>query len=459
LSPQEGVFFAGTEQGLYVLGPGQAQWRRMADFPSEKTAVRQIVIDADQVKGYAATQKGLFSFSLKEPKAKNVFFRSNVSEMDVTAVAVSLRGIVYLGTKAGLFFQEDSDGPWVKTSAPFADQAVISLIIRDDAVYAATARGVFESKDKAGSWEKVFNIYAQSDFEQSGDVEEGGFENSETAAVLKQIAATPKNHKGVFVLTSKGIFSLEDSGNWLQWPLAGLDFSNAQYMSFQPGTGEPIVLTKTGVYGFKNNQWEKIESVFDGRHMAASQKQLFIASKHEILFFDLDKIKKSGYGNRKKPMECASEPTVQEVQAMAIAYAELSDRKIKDWRRRAGFKALVPEVSLSVDKTVYGSSSGAFAVGPKDWGVSLSWDLGDFIYNDALTSIDSRAKLMVELRNDILAEATRLYFERKKILMDLASGTITGERQRMEKNMRLEEVEALIDRLTGGSYTKVLKSL
>jgi hypothetical protein len=66
---------------------------------------------------------------------------------------------------------------------------------------------------------------------------------------------------------------------------------------------------------------------------------------------------------------------------------------------------------------------------------------------------------MVELRNDILAEATRLYFERKKILMDLASGTITGERQRMEKNMRLEEVEALIDRLTGGSYTKVLKSL
>jgi hypothetical protein len=81
------------------------------------------------------------------------------------------------------------------------------------------------------------------------------------------------------------------------------------------------------------------------------------------------------------------------------------------------------------------------------------------VFNDALTSIDTRAKLMTELRNDILAEVTRLFFERKKLELGLESDVKLSERERVEKTLRLEEVEALIDRLTGGSYSKVLKSM
>ncbi len=111
--------------------------------------------------------------------------------------------------------------------------------------------------------------------------------------------------------------------------------------------------------------------------------------------------------------------------------------------------------SANVFKT-YGSSSGAFATGPLDWGVSLSWDLGDLIYNSDQTSIDTRSKLLVELRNDLLAEITRLYFERRKLQLELMA--LGDAPSRADKELKLQETTALMDRLTGGHYSKVLKS-
>lgn len=54
-----------------------------------------------------------------------------------------------------------------------------------------------------------------------------------------------------------------------------------------------------------------------------------------------------------------------------------------------------------------------------DWGVTLSWNLGELIWNDDQTSIDVRSRLMVELRDDILDEITKLYFERLRVKMEL----------------------------------------
>jgi len=71
------------------------------------------------------------------------------------------------------------------------------------------------------------------------------------------------------------------------------------------------------------------------------------------------------------------------------------------------------------NNNVYGSSGGSFAVGPNDWDVSVTWDLGELIYNGDQTLIDVRSKLMVQLRNDILSEVTSLYFERRKLQIEL----------------------------------------
>ncbi|HCD38300.1 MAG TPA: hypothetical protein DEQ77_06215, partial [Candidatus Omnitrophica bacterium] len=119
--------------------------------------------------------------------------------------------------------------------------------------------------------------------------------------------------------------------------------------------------------------------------------------------------------------------------------------KIANWRKQARLKAFFPQIDLSYDKTVFTSTSypqGRGFVGPLDWGVSLSWDVGDLIFSTEQTSIDVRSRLMVQLRDDILNEVTRLYFERKRLQLELSRSEGLNEKSKLEKELRLEELTA-----------------
>lgn len=61
---------------------------------------------------------------------------------------------------------------------------------------------------------------------------------------------------------------------------------------------------------------------------------------------------------------------------------------------------------------------------------------------------------MVELRDDILDEVTKLYFERLRIKMELDNLSIEERKKRFEKELKLQELTALLDGLTGGYFSK-----
>jgi len=76
---------------------------------------------------------------------------------------------------------------------------------------------------------------------------------------------------------------------------------------------------------------------------------------------------------------------------------------------------------------------------------------------------------MVQLRDDILEEVTRLYFERKRLLLEAAR--LEEDRSRdnedrsgiflaklLEKKIRVEELTAYIDAYTGGRYSEALRA-
>ena len=125
--------------------------------------------------------------------------------------------------------------------------------------------------------------------------------------------------------------------------------------------------------------------------------------------------------------------------------------------------------SWGTSDNVWGSYTGGgqHYIGPDDktwgedfgWDVSLSWDLGDLIWNTDQTTIDSRSKLMVELRESILDQVTRLYFERRRIQLALMAGTIEDPQIMLDQQMRLEELTALIDAYTGGEFSKRLQQV
>ncbi len=162
-----------------------------------------------------------------------------------------------------------------------------------------------------------------------------------------------------------------------------------------------------------------------------------------------------------------NEPAILELQRAAIRYAEVNPDKIANWRAQAAARALMPEVSVGynndIDDTItYATASGKtnFFVGPDNmssgWDFTAKWDLGDLIYNTAQTSIDSRSKLMVELRNEIMEALNTAYFERKKLQRQLTRVTDTENPAYTEREIRIEELTATIDGLTGGYLSRKL---
>jgi hypothetical protein len=56
---------------------------------------------------------------------------------------------------------------------------------------------------------------------------------------------------------------------------------------------------------------------------------------------------------------------------------------------------------------------------------------------------------MVQLRDDVLNEVTRLYFERKRLQAELLHSPPQGVMEKVEKELRLQELTADIDAITG----------
>jgi len=160
------------------------------------------------------------------------------------------------------------------------------------------------------------------------------------------------------------------------------------------------------------------------------------------------------------------EPEISEVQRAAIKYAEVSPEKIERWRKQATKKAWLPQVSVGLDREasdLWHWETGSTTKSIDDslrkgreyvgWDVSISWDLGELIWNEDQTSIDVRSRLMVELRDDILDNVTKLYFERIRLKMEIDSIPIEDYRKRMDKELRLKELTASLDALTGGYFS------
>jgi hypothetical protein len=160
------------------------------------------------------------------------------------------------------------------------------------------------------------------------------------------------------------------------------------------------------------------------------------------------------------------EPTAREIHTCVIRYADVSNGKIKRWHTESRFAGFMPSFSFgkSLDRGASISTySGRYITGPEDvskgWDADVSWNLGDVIYSSNQTSIDSREKLMVELRNDLLSEATRIYYERRRLQIDLIFTPALSEQEHLENLLRMDELTSLLDGMTDGFFSKKLERI
>jgi hypothetical protein len=93
----------------------------------------------------------------------------------------------------------------------------------------------------------------------------------------------------------------------------------------------------------------------------------------------------------------------------------------------------------------------------KGWRIQLDWWLGDFLFEREQLYISREARDLVELRQNILEQVTMYYFDRKAARIDMIMNPPADPYSKLESLLRLQQLDASIDALTGSYFTRTIK--
>ncbi|MBU2541836.1 MAG: hypothetical protein KJ593_08055 [Candidatus Omnitrophica bacterium] len=452
------MIYAGTDRFLYLSQDNGVNWQVVT---SVKAYINCIYYDKSN-NIYAGTDKGLFCkissaehwgliYSGKEGKGENVLAIGEAGNR------------ILIGTQSGLYDSADFGKTWRNvTSLGSLQVSALSEPI-DRVIYAANESGLYKSDVLLNSWEKIYYI-------RNLDADETEEDESDTSSDLINSIISSSNRQALYFATKKGVFHSDAKAeSWQRLPRQGL-LSRAINKLILSSDNELFAATANGLFklNFKNNIWEKIYKGLDNdsiNDIAINQSNgdVFVATSHGLFKSSIKSLADSNQKLRVLLKNFADEPTILEVQNQAIEYAEVHPEKINNWRRKVSKKALMPKLTLDADRYVTdlyhwdaGQTPDAILKGDDtvSWGVSLSWDFGDLIWNSDQTAIDTRSRLMVQLRQDILDEVNRLYFERRRLQITLLKSPPEDELKKIEKELRIEELTADLDALTGGYFSR-----
>lgn len=91
------------------------------------------------------------------------------------------------------------------------------------------------------------------------------------------------------------------------------------------------------------------------------------------------------------------------------------------------------------------------------WGISLSWELGDFLFNNEQLQISREARDLVELRQDVLEQATLYFFDRRTARIDMILNPPADAYSRVEMLLQIQQLDASLDAMTGGYFTNTIR--
>ncbi len=478
---------AACAHSVYFSENGGDFWQEAFSLKGEGGEINFVTFDSVSPEIlYLATTEGLYVTENRGRDWKRIFRKIGETANNVAWIALDLRDErkIYIGTNKGLYASSDSGETWRKRNGWLPESPVGSIAVHpsnSQVLYLANTRGLFKSVDKGYTGKRIYVTSLKvTDEEDTKDDEESSQEN-EKQTLISCIVIDKGNPEKVFIATGEGVFVSSDSGeSWNKLPHQGLSCDDVNFIVASSNKeGTLYAATKNGVFEFLPdlNSWQEIYqgmSARDVRSLAlnADGKQLFAATNRGVFktvdtstprSVNSEPAQTVEIDNLQKQLQKLSlnEPAIQEVQEAALRYAEvIHPQRIKTLRQNAKLKALFPDVTLDYDKTVGYSVSKSgeyFAVGPYDWGLSFSWDVGDLVFNEQVRLLDGNARLMVQLRDDILNEVTRLYYERRKLQIELMMSPPENPHETIAKRLRLEELTANIDALTGGYFSRNLK--
>jgi photosystem II stability/assembly factor-like uncharacterized protein len=488
------IIYVSSLNAVYRTIDGGEKWKEIFSTRGNGDIVNVIIVSPSNPETiYVATNDGLYRSKDRGLKWERIFKGVGASEKAVLSIAENPLNpdIVYIGTQNGIFLTKNSGKTWTRgQNIPFG--VIVSSIAIDrnnpHVLYCATDRGIFKSLNSGVGWKKIYtkNLFEEDELNSSTTEEDNLPEPYRIREELRirSIALDPFDNKVVYVGTSRGLIISRDGG--LTWKTAsslGLLSRDIRHIIVSKSDRNLYAATNRGVFKYSMSMkiWEEFYrgiASSDIRYLAALPAKLPIllaATKKGIYKTVPDK---NSSDKRKTEIDSmlqifAHEPSIEEIREAAILYAEVSPEKIRKWRKAATKKAWLPKLTFGYEQKKDWQSSDYFYSTSKEkykddditeerdrkWSISLTWELGDLIWNDDQTSIDVRSRLMVQLRDDILNEVTRLYFERRRLQYELYLSPPVDIKEKIEKELRLQELTAGIDALTGSYLSKRLAQI
>jgi hypothetical protein len=171
------------------------------------------------------------------------------------------------------------------------------------------------------------------------------------------------------------------------------------------------------------------------------------------------------------------EPGIDQVHRAALAYLRLGPGRMDALHQGVSRRGWLPIVALhgglgrddnrakAFDESVSGGALWQLVDRDydrsEDWdvGVTVSWDLGDVLYEPEAIDVSREAREVIELRDDVLDETTQLYFERRRVLAELAALADAQSAESLRLRLRADELAAGIDAWTGGWFGRRTRPL
>ena len=170
------------------------------------------------------------------------------------------------------------------------------------------------------------------------------------------------------------------------------------------------------------------------------------------------------------------EPDVLAVQAMAMDYTKTNPSLVEGWLSAAKSAYALPAVTLSYDKDIddyktwnyldlngdgnIDNSEHQFNTARADdddgFGVRLAWRLDKLVMSSERIRVINEAQDIVKLRDKVLDEVTRVYFDRRRLQVEQILSPPSSLKDQIKEELRLQELTASIDALTGGRFSASL---
>jgi len=164
------------------------------------------------------------------------------------------------------------------------------------------------------------------------------------------------------------------------------------------------------------------------------------------------------------------EPSVEEVQAAALRFFQVHPDKVHFYRSAAFLKALVPDLEVGLNAE-QGTSARAMYDAiyrdafdyPKEdensdhttysLNIRAHWALDRLVFNAEVLDVTS----LVGVQEGLLREITSLYFTRRRLMTFLTLSPPQDPGEKITESIRLDEITANLNALTGGYFSKEMR--